>query len=129
VSSGCCNEFGNDLRYRQVGGQVTQHADLAVTERLERQPRPGQSRRYHIPPGQARTIAALIALYDQVIAPIIAGIPQPPRRGRKPPHWTRVDPDYETPASACRACSTTSASPPSLQLHRQHFVDRRNASA
>jgi hypothetical protein len=32
-------------------------------------------------------------------------------------------------ASACRPCSTTSASPPSLQLYRQHFADRRTASA
>ena len=56
---------------------------------------PGRTRRYHIPPGAARTIAALLALRDQVIAPIIAGI-RSPRRGRKPATWTRIDRDYET---------------------------------
>ena len=56
--------------------------------------KPGRSRRYHIPPEAARTIAALLALRDQVIAPIIAGI-RSPRMGRKPAHWTAVDRDYE----------------------------------
>jgi len=57
--------------------------------------KPGRSRRYHIPPEAARTIAALLALRDQVIAPIIAGV-RSPRRGRKPAHWTAIDRDYET---------------------------------
>ena len=57
--------------------------------------KPGRTRRYHIPPEQARTIAALLALRDQVIAPILAGV-RSPRRGRKPAHWTRIDRDYET---------------------------------
>jgi hypothetical protein len=57
--------------------------------------KPGHARRYHVPPGAARTIAALLALRDQVIAPIIAGV-RSPRRGRKPAHWTRIDRDYET---------------------------------
>ena len=57
--------------------------------------KPGRTRRYHIPPEAARTIAALLALRDQVIAPILAGI-RSPRRGRKPAHWTRIDRDYET---------------------------------
>jgi len=39
--------------------------------------------------------AALLALHDEVIAPILAGI-RSPRRGRKPAHWTRIDRDYET---------------------------------
>jgi hypothetical protein len=47
------------------------------------------------PPEAARTIAALLALRDQVIAPILAGM-RSPRRGRKPAHWTTVDRDYET---------------------------------
>ncbi len=55
----------------------------------------GTTRRYHIPAGQARTIAALLAIRDQVIAPILAGV-RSPRRGRKPAHWTRIDRDYET---------------------------------
>jgi hypothetical protein len=57
--------------------------------------KPGRTRRYHIPPEQARTIAALLALRDQVIAPILAGV-RSPRRGRKPTHWTLIDRDYET---------------------------------
>ena len=57
--------------------------------------KPGRTRRYHIPPEAARTIAALLALHDQVIAPILAGV-RSPRRGRKPASWTRIDRDYET---------------------------------
>jgi hypothetical protein len=57
--------------------------------------KPPATRRYHIPPDQARIIAALLALRDHVIAPVIAGI-RSPRRGRKPAHWTAVDRDYET---------------------------------
>jgi hypothetical protein len=56
--------------------------------------KPGRSRRYHTPLKAARTIAALLALRDQVIAPILAGV-RSPRRGRKPAHWTRIDRDYE----------------------------------
>ena len=57
--------------------------------------KPGKTRRYHIPPEAARTIAARLALRDQVITPILAGV-RSPRRGRKPAHWTRIDRDYET---------------------------------
>jgi len=49
---------------------------------------------YHVPPLAARTIAALLTLRDQVIAPILAAV-RSPRMGRKPVHWTRVDRDYE----------------------------------
>jgi hypothetical protein len=64
--------------------------------------KPGRTRRYHIPPEQARTIAALLALRDQVIAPILAGV-RSPRRGRKPAHWTPIDRDYETLRTAMHA--------------------------
>jgi len=57
--------------------------------------KPGRSRRYQVPPLAARTIAALLALRDQVIGPILAGM-RSPRLGRKPAHWTAVDRDYET---------------------------------
>ena len=57
--------------------------------------KPGRTRRYHIPPAAARTITALLALHDHVIAPILAGV-RSPRRGRKPAHWTLIDRDYET---------------------------------
>jgi hypothetical protein len=57
--------------------------------------KPGRSRRYHVPAPSARTIAALLALRDHVIAPILAGV-RSPRQGRKPAHWTVIDRDYET---------------------------------
>jgi hypothetical protein len=56
--------------------------------------KPGRSRRYQVPPGAARIITALLALRDQVIAPILAGV-RSPRPGRKPARWTRIDADYE----------------------------------
>jgi hypothetical protein len=37
----------------------------------------------------------VLALRDQVIAPILAGV-HSPRVGRKPATWTQVDRDYET---------------------------------
>jgi hypothetical protein len=57
--------------------------------------KPGRSRRYHIPTDSARTIAALLALRDHVIGPILAGV-RSPRMGRKPAHWTRIDRRYES---------------------------------
>ena len=90
--------------------------------------KPGRTRRYHIPPEAARTIAALLALRDQVIAPILAGV-RSPRIGRKPAHWTASTATTKPGALPCRPSSTTSASQPQSQPpHRQHFVDRRNAS-
>jgi hypothetical protein len=56
--------------------------------------KPGRTRRYHVPPDGARTIAALLTLRDHVIAPILAGV-RSPRMGRKPKIWTAVDRDYE----------------------------------
>jgi hypothetical protein len=56
--------------------------------------KPGRTRRYHVPPDSARVIAALLALRDHVIAPILAGI-RSPRMGRKPKIWTAIDRDYE----------------------------------
>jgi hypothetical protein len=56
--------------------------------------KPGRTRRYHIPPDAARTIASLLALRDHVIAPILAGV-RSPRTSRKPKNWIAVDRDYE----------------------------------
>jgi hypothetical protein len=56
--------------------------------------KPGRTRRHHFGAPAARTIAALLTLRDQVIAPILAAV-RSPRVGRKPAHWTRVDRDYE----------------------------------
>jgi hypothetical protein len=57
--------------------------------------KPGRTRRYQVPGQGARTIAALLTLRDQVIAPILAGV-RVPRLGRKPNNWTRTDRHYET---------------------------------
>ena len=57
--------------------------------------KPGRTRRDQVPPPPARTIACLLALRDQVIGPILAGV-RSPRLGRKPAHWTAVDRDYQT---------------------------------
>jgi len=78
-------------------GYTVRHAayDLRKIRGKELIIKPGRSRRYHVLPPAARTIAALLALRDHVIAPILAGV-RSPRMGRKPTHWTRVDRDYET---------------------------------
>jgi hypothetical protein len=56
--------------------------------------KPGRTRRYHLDPRTAGTIAALLTLREHVIGPILAGI-RSPRMGRKPITWTSVDRDYE----------------------------------
>ncbi|KZS66474.1 hypothetical protein A4G26_27475 [Mycobacterium kansasii] len=79
----------------QCGYSVRQAAyDLRKLRGKQLVDKPGRTRRYHVPPPAARTIAALLTLRDQVIAPILAGI-RSPKMGRKPAHWTPVDRDYE----------------------------------
>ncbi|MBA2694903.1 MAG: hypothetical protein H0U62_03435, partial [Actinobacteria bacterium] len=56
--------------------------------------KPGRARRYRIPEQAARTIAALLTLRDQIIAPILAGIRRP-GPGRPPKTYTRIDRDYD----------------------------------
>jgi hypothetical protein len=85
--------------------------------------KPGRSHRYLVPPSAARTIAALLALRDQVLGPILAGV-RSPRLGRKPAYWTETT---RPSASACMPSSPTSASP--APPHRQPFVDPASASA
>jgi DNA-binding transcriptional ArsR family regulator len=81
---------------RQDGYTIRQAAyDLRKLRGKKLIDKPGRTRRYHTPPQAARTIAALLALRDQVIAPILAGV-RSPRRGRKPATWTPIDRDYET---------------------------------
>jgi len=80
----------------QTGYTTRQAAyDLRKLRGKELITKPGRSRRYQVPAPAARTITALLALRDHVIAPILAGV-RSPRMGRKPTHWTRVDRDYET---------------------------------
>jgi hypothetical protein len=81
---------------RQDGYTIRQAAyDLRKLRGKNLIAQPGRTRRYHVPPQAARTIAALLALRSHVIAPILAGI-RSPRTGRKPAHWTIIDRDYET---------------------------------
>jgi len=56
--------------------------------------KPPRTRRYHVPEQAARTIAALLTLRDQVIAPILAGIRRP-GPGRPPRTHTVIDRDYQ----------------------------------
>ena len=56
--------------------------------------KPDRVRRYQVPQTAARTIAALLAVRDHVIAPILAGV-RVPRQGRPPAHLTTIDRDYE----------------------------------
>jgi hypothetical protein len=80
----------------QTGYTIRQAAyDLRKLRGKDLIVKPGRSRRYQVPPSAARTIAGLLALRDQVIGPILAGV-RSPRRGRKPAHLTAVDRDYET---------------------------------
>ena len=112
-------------------GYSTRHAsyDLRKIRGKHLVDRPGRTRRYHVPPDAARTIAALLTLRDQVIAPILAGV-RSPELGRKPITWTPVDRDYETLRIDLQTLFThlgiTTTS--SQQRHRQHFVDRILAS-
>jgi hypothetical protein len=80
---------------RHAGYTIRQAAyDLRKLRGKSLAVKPGATRHYHIPAEAARTIAALLALRDQIIAPILAGV-RSPRRGRKPATWTRIHRDYE----------------------------------
>ena len=80
----------------QAGYTIRQRAyDLRKFRAKNLITKPGRTRRYHVPPPAARTIAALLALRDQVIGPILARV-RSPCMGRKPAAWTRVDRDFET---------------------------------
>jgi hypothetical protein len=85
----CAMTRQQDYTARQAGYDLRKLRGKGLVARL------GRTRRYHVPPLAARTITALLALRDQVIAPILAGIRSPQRRGRKPASGTAVDRDYE----------------------------------
>jgi hypothetical protein len=85
----CAMTGQQDYTARQAGYDLRKLRGKGLVAKLRR------TRRYHVPSLAARTIAALLALRDQVIAPILAGICSPQRTGRKPVIWTAVDHDYE----------------------------------
>ena len=89
--------------------------------------KPGRTRRYQVPPDAVRIITALLTLRDHVIAPILAGIRSPAAAAR--PHTGPASTvTIRLSGSACKPSSVTWASKRSQQPHRQHFVDRRDAS-
>jgi hypothetical protein len=89
--------------------------------------KPGSSRRYQVPEDAARTIAALLAVRDKVIAPILAGVA--PLRGRPPTTLTQIDRDHEALRADMHTCSATSSSAPKLRWrHRRSLVDRPSSS-
>ena len=109
----------------------TRHAsyDLRKIRGKQLVVKPGRTRRYHVPPDAARTIAALLTLRDQVIAHIIAGV-RSPRRGRRPITWTPVDRDYETLRIDVQTLFThLGITTTKAAADRQHLVDRIHVSA
>jgi hypothetical protein len=117
------------VRVRQITGHdgytIRQAAyDLRKLRGKQLVDKPGRTRRYHVPPPAARTISALLTLRDHVIAPILAGV-RSPRRDASPESGPPPTATTRPCASACKPCSSTSASRHSQQPHRQHFVDQR----
>jgi hypothetical protein len=56
--------------------------------------KPGLTRRYHVPPDALRTITAVTAVRDRVLAPLLGEVREP-RRVTDRTNWTAVDHDYE----------------------------------
>jgi hypothetical protein len=88
--------------------------------------KPGRTRRYHVPPDTARTIAALLALRRHVIAPILAGIGSL-RIGREPKTWTTVGRGYEDLGFGVQTLFLHAGIAPRPASARRHCVDQRNA--
>jgi hypothetical protein len=79
----------------QQGYTVRQAAyDLRKLRGKQLVVKPGRTHRYQVTGQGARTIAALLALRDQVIAPILAGVRRP-GPGRPPNTRNRIERDYE----------------------------------
>jgi hypothetical protein len=89
--------------------------------------KPARTRRYHVPPDAARTIATLLALREKVIGPILTRV-RTPRPGRRPATWTRVDHDYEQIRLGMQALFHDLGLASRRQPHRQLLVDRLLAS-
>ena len=91
--------------------------------------KPGRTRRYHVPPRPPAPSPPCSPSATTSSRPILAGV-RSPRTGRKPKIWTAVDRDYETLRIGMQTLFqhlgiAHARQPP----HRQHFVDRRNASS
>ena len=91
-------------------------------EGADRQP---GTRRYHLTPQNAGTIAALLTLREHVIGPILAGVRSPRRDATH--HLDQRRPQLrEDPHRHANPLPATWASTPP---HRQHLVDRSLVSA
>ena len=71
--------------------------------------KPGRTRRYHVGAPAARTIAALLTLRDQVIAPILAGL-RSPRMGANPRTGPASTATTNKSVSICKRSSVISPS-------------------
>ena len=72
--------------------------------------KPARTRRYRVPSLAARTIAALLTLRDQVIAPILAADPQPAHGTQTRALDTASTVTTNESASICKRSSTISPS-------------------
>jgi hypothetical protein len=114
---------------RQTSYTIRQAAyDLRKLRGKELIVKPGRSRRYQVPPQAARTSASLLALRDQVIGPILAGV-RSPGSAASPPTGPPSTATTRPSALACRPSSSTWALPPAVPRHRQPLVDPASASA
>jgi len=90
-------EFTAEVRHlTRHDGYTTRQAayDLRKLRGKGLADKPSRTRRYHVPPDAARTIAALLVLRDQVIAPILAGV-RTNHTGPKPAISAAIDRDYD----------------------------------
>jgi hypothetical protein len=88
---------------------------------------PGRTRRCHVPPDAARTIAALLALRGRVIAPILAGI-RSLRIGRDPRTWIAVGRGYENLRTGAQTLLLHGGIAARPQPHGRHCAGQRTAS-
>jgi len=88
---------------------------------------PGRTRRCHVPPDAARTIAALLALRGRVIAPILAGI-RSLRIGRNPRAWIAVGRGYENLRTGAQALLLHGGIAARPQPHGRHGAGQRTSS-
>ena len=107
-----------DYTARQAGYDLRKLRGKGLVARL------GRTRRYHVPSLAARTIAALLALRDQVIAPSSPTSAAPSAEDASPPTGPPSTATTKISASACRRSSSTWASRPPSTRHRQPCIDK-----
>jgi hypothetical protein len=104
-----------------TGYTVRQAAyDLRKLRGKELITKPGRTRRYHLSPQTAGTIAALLTLREQIIAPILAGVRSHAWDANRP-HGPASTATTRRSASTCKPSSRTWASAPP---DRQHLDDQ-----